>query len=445
MHDTFILGAGVAGLAAAYASNFRYPIYEATSAAGGLCSGFDIDGFHDGFHFDKAVHLSFAKDGIVRGVFDQVPYHCYAPYPQNWYYDRWIKHPVQNNLFALTPDERVKAVKTFVERPRDMEPKNFYEWNISRFGTYLSNEFVFQYNQKYWCEKLELLGVDWIGGRLYQPSLEEVLLGSFTDRTENTYYAKEMRYPKEGGFGSFLSPLISQAEIHYNKRVARIDGAARTVQFSDGVIQPYRKLISSIPLTEMSNIVGDMPKEIKVAANELNHTGMVLVSVGFRRPVGLDELWFYIYDRDILAARVHSPAGKAAENIPEGCFSLQFEIYFNGRSTPPEEDVCIQNTLTALKRILGDQIEEKIQFVNCRTEKYANVIMYPDNRRNAGRVRDYLKQIGVTTIGRLASGITFGVIRRFCRVIFQEIQKAQRSRCISLWKMELGRRTILSV
>lgn len=42
------------------------------------------------------------------------------------------------------------------------------------------------------------LETGWVGNRLYQPSLEEVIQGSLTQETPVTYYAKEMRYPAEG-------------------------------------------------------------------------------------------------------------------------------------------------------------------------------------------------------------------------------------------------------
>ena len=62
-----ILGAGISGLGAWYADNTA-EIYEASDRAGGLCRGFEINGFY----FDQAVHFSFAKDKIVRDVFDKI-------------------------------------------------------------------------------------------------------------------------------------------------------------------------------------------------------------------------------------------------------------------------------------------------------------------------------------------------------------------------------------
>ena len=40
-------------------------------------------------------------------------------------------------------------------------------------------------------------------------------------------------------------------------------------------------------------------------------------------------MWFYIYNKNIKAARVHSPSLKSSYNAPKGCSSLQAEIYLN--------------------------------------------------------------------------------------------------------------------
>ena len=48
------------------------------------------------------------------------------------------------------------------------------------------------------------MGTAWIGDRIYQPTLDEVLLGTYMGETPNTYYAKKMYYPIGGGVLSVL-------------------------------------------------------------------------------------------------------------------------------------------------------------------------------------------------------------------------------------------------
>ena len=55
---------------------------------------------------------------------------------------------------------------------------------------------------------LEGMGTAWIGDRIYQPTLDEVLLGTYMGETPNTYYAKKMYYP----IGRYPSPVPSASK-----------------------------------------------------------------------------------------------------------------------------------------------------------------------------------------------------------------------------------------
>lgn len=71
--------------------------------------------------------------------------------------------------------------------------------------------------------------------------------------------------------------------------------------------------------------------------------------MGFKKPNVAQNLWFYIYDEDIPPARVYSPSLKSPDNAPEGCSSLQAEIFYaNGTEIPPAEKV-LEETVSKLK------------------------------------------------------------------------------------------------
>jgi hypothetical protein len=51
--------------------------------------------------------------------------------------------------------------------------------------------------------------------------LEEILFGAFTPETPNTYYTKEMRYPRVGGYKAFIQSLIDQTDVELNACVMK--------------------------------------------------------------------------------------------------------------------------------------------------------------------------------------------------------------------------------
>lgn len=394
---TIILGSGIAGLGAWDADNSA-EIYEASSQAGGLCRGFEIDGFY----FDQAVHFSFTKDKTVRDVFDKVEQYYHHPFPYNWYKETWLRHPAQNNLFHFPPQFKIDAVKGFIERKGRENVTDFKEWLIGGYGEFLYDNLFRLYNEKYWQADLAEMGVDWIGNRIYQPDIDEVLYGSYTDETPNVYYASEMRYPQKGGYYAFFKEIADRAEkqgkLHFNKKAVRIDPVAKKVYFSDGTSVEYDKLISSVPLPEMVKIIDNAPRGIQEKSAELEHTGVALVSIGMKK-TDFEKFWFYIYDTDIMSARAYMPSLKSPFNVPEGYSSIQFEIYFNSKAQPPVEKDAVENTLYALEK-LGIAKRSDVLFTDYRIMPYGNVILLKSTEKNTPVITNWVKSQGIIPIGR---------------------------------------------
>lgn len=395
-----ILGAGIAGLGASYAlykKSEKSIIFEKDSTYGGLCGNFTIDGFR----FDRFVHFTFSKDEHVNAIFNASSPEIYRHKPEayNVYKGLWIKHPAQNNLFPLSQEEKDAIIKDFLSRksPDTIPVNNYEDWLRLQFGDYFAEHFPMVYTRKYWMKEAHELRTEWVGQRVYQPSVEEVIIGSKTSETPNTYYAKEMRYPKYGAYKQFLKVMAEVADIRYNKEVIKIDPLNRIVTFSDGETIGYGRLISSLPLPEMVKIVEGIPTEVINAANKLECTCGYHVSIGLKTKNIPPYLWWYIYDEDNLSARVHSPSLKSPDNAPEGCCSLQMEVYCKqGEYT--EQEIRDKTVGKLIER--GFIKEEDILFVHLGYEKYANVIFTEPIYEARQIVRDYLTSVGIETIGR---------------------------------------------
>lgn len=398
---TVILGSGIAGISAGYhleKEGEAVVIYEKNNDWGGLCGNFTINGFR----FDKFVHFTFAPDDYIINIFEESsPTYPHPPVSYNYRNGYWLKHPAQNNLHPLPVDEKVKIIEDFINRPQKdiSEIENYEEWLRVQYGNYFAENFPFKYTRKYWGVEPKELETKWVGNRLHVPSLSEVLRGSYEEQTENFYYTKFMKYPKKGGFRSILNNCRKGLDIRFNKEVVKINPQEKTVTFKDGTTAKYSRLISSIPLPEIVKMIDGIPPEVKEAGQKLMHTSGYMVSLGFKRPDVAKHLWFYIYDEDILPARVYSPNLKSADNVPEGCSSLQAEIFFSNKAKIPLADDVLKNTIEKLVK-MGLFREEEIAVKDIRFEKYANVIFDKDIYKNRMIVLDYLNKIGIESIGR---------------------------------------------
>ena len=400
--DIAIIGAGFAGIAAGFAAkekNLQATLFEATNEWGGLCGNF----FVGNFRFDKAVHFSFNELELVKKLFLSQPHYAHPSESRNWADGFWVRHPVQNNLRELPVDERIKVINSFINRSSISENaiKNYQQWLEFQFGAYFAEKYPSRYTRKYWGTEATNLSCNWCGGRLYQPSLDEVLLGAFPDspEPENVYYTKIMNYPKTGGYKNFVAEIATSLDIRYGFAVTAIDTANKILTFANGETCHYRKLISTMPLSLLAKIITDDEK-ILAAANNLQTTSMVLISVGYNKKIDFPTNWFYVYDENIPFARAHSPSGKSPDNVPPNCSSLQFEIYYS-RELPLKftDDELITKTLDAMEK-MDVATRKDVQVLDCRHVEFANVIFYDGMEEARDIVRCEVERQEIISCGR---------------------------------------------
>jgi protoporphyrinogen oxidase len=399
---TAILGAGIAGLGAAHFLQERgdsYTIFEARDSAGGILDNFTVEGYR----FDNAVHLSFAHEQKVRSIFDLTSFTTHKPLSRCFDDGYWLKHPVQNNLQPLSTNLKVDLIKSFIERPErsEIDIDNYEQWLTQQYGKKIAERYPVRYTRKYWDTEASSLSTSWIGDRMRQAHIDEILRGSFESDTPNHYYTKEMRYPKEGGYKSFIQPLIDASEIKYQHSCIKLRPNKKVIEFSNGKTVKYSKIINTIPLPLLVSITEGVPSEVETASNNLTATSIDLISVGFNRYIDTD-LWFYIYDEDIFASRAYSPSQKSVDNAPEGCSSLQFEVYSRGTSSKYTRDQLIANVIYALKK-MDIAHESDIAIIDHRRLKYGNVIFDADMTENRDKVHSWFNDNNIVNCGRFGA------------------------------------------
>jgi protoporphyrinogen oxidase len=398
LEDILILGGGVAGIATAYfagRNGKKAVVVEACPRPGGLLDNFQVQGFR----FELGPHYSYSAPPEVRAEFDRVPHVLMKPEGWCWYNGTWIRHPVQDNLNALPLEERVAFLDDLINRP-SIEARNYHEWLTNRYGHLLTNRFLAAYCQKVWTLPARELDIDWVGERMQLPDVRTVLRGAMSSDGPNTYFIKEARYPADGGFLSFIRPMIEEIDIRCNRMVAGIDYRRRTVLFSDGEEMQYKTLVNTLPLPRFIDMTYRAPEAVRNAAAGLMANQIDLISIGFSRPDVVPHLWFYIYDPDLWAARAHTPRLLSPNNVPSGCDSVQFEFYSSPRhpqrKSPGE---LFQNAIDTLDR-LGIGGGESVLFWQHTHIPYANVIHEIGMRTQRDAVLAWVEEIGVLSVGR---------------------------------------------
>ena len=103
-------------------------------------------------------------------------------YLNNYWRGHWPQHPVQLHLHGLPEDVIVKVIADFVEERQapDRPVKNYADWLLTSFGRTFAELFPMQYTRKYHTTTADNMTTDWLGPRIYRPSLEEVLRGALS-------------------------------------------------------------------------------------------------------------------------------------------------------------------------------------------------------------------------------------------------------------------------
>lgn len=398
MKKILILGAGITGLSASNAlkEDYMVQILEKNKFYGGLCQSFEIGGFW----FDYGSHMAFTKNKKIKNLLEQnietTKFDCRCV---NYKDNIWIKHPVQNNLYKLPAKEKVEIIKSFVEKKDNEQYCSYADWLQKKYGYYFAINYPYLYTRKYWTVEPEQLETKWIANRIYTPTIEEVLYGSYSEDTRNI--GLKMRYPKKGGFAQFLKTLSVNSNIMLDATITKIIPEKKLI-ICNREIMTYDEIISTIPLPELIKQLECVPSEVKSAVERLSYTSMILVSFGLQvenlLPDGAQAA--YIYDIDKLPVRIYSTSACSKENAPKGCSTLQVEVY---ESKYKKIELSIEEIKD---KVIHDLIKmglfrkEDIILCDIRRVPYAYVMFEHNTYENRKVVLDYLDDKEIITAGR---------------------------------------------
>lgn len=402
-----VLGTGMAGYGAAHRlreAGHEPILFDKRVHYGGHTASFS---FENKYTFDEGPHVSFTKHERLQKLFADNIDHKYETLHtkvNNYWRGHWVKHPAQVNLYGLPADAIINCIRDFAaaKHKQHGEIINYEQWLRASFGDYFAENFPMDYTVKYHTTEAKNMSLDWIGPRLYQAELEEVLRGALQPATKDVHYISGFRYPSHGGFVSYLRRFMDSADLRLGHALDSIDPVRKQVRFANGTTADYRGLVSSVPLPDLIPTIKGAPREVLDAAARLSCTEVVIVNLVINRPDLLDAHWTYIYDRDVFFTRLSTPHLQSPHNVPPGCGSIQAECYYSAKYRPldrqPKE--CIEPTILDLKRIGVLREDDDILFRDVMHIDYANVVFDLDRAEALRIVHGYLDDIGIAYCGR---------------------------------------------
>ena len=274
MSEICVLGTGMAGYGAAHKlreAGVTGILFDKKPHYGGHTASFEFEGK---FTFDEGPHVSFTKHERLQKLFAESidnKYEVLHTKVNNYWKGHWVKHPAQVNLHGLPTDLVVNVIKDFVEAQQKQhgEIVNYEQWLRASFGNTFAENFPMQYTVKYHTTEAKNKSLDWIGPRLYQAKLEEVLRGALQPAGVDVHYISNFRYPSHGGFMAYLKRFMESSELRLGHKLSSIDPKKKEVGFANGNKVSYKGIVSSVPLPDLIPTIQGTPKEVLEAAAKL--------------------------------------------------------------------------------------------------------------------------------------------------------------------------------
>ncbi len=281
--DTIILGGGVTGLAAAIASD--YPVFEAKATPGGICSSYYVrphtlerlsqlpeDG--EAYHFEiGGGHWIFGGDpAILHFIQSLTPIKSYSRRSSVYFQQQelYVPYPLQNHLNYLHPEVRLQALQE-ITQPQAETENTMKAWLERYFGKTLCQLFFYPFHELYTAGLFTKIAPQ----DAYKSPINfsQILNGAF-ETVCAVGYNTTFVYPTNG-LNGLVQNMANHCDIHYNKKVIKIDINQKKVYCADGSNNSYNNLISTLPLNQMMQITG-----LSVAEESPPYTSVLVLNIG---------------------------------------------------------------------------------------------------------------------------------------------------------------------
>jgi protoporphyrinogen oxidase len=332
--DVVIIGAGPAGLTAAYQlskQDVTSTILEADDVVGGISR----TAVREGWRFDIGGHRFFTKVGPVEDLwFEILGPDDFLRRPRKsriYYQGKFFDYPLvpMNALRNLGLIEAFRCVASYVwarvRPPKDQT--NFEGFTAGRFGWRLYRTFFKTYTEKVWGVPADQIQADWGAQRVKDLSLFRAVWEAMKpkrlrlrrDKSKQvTSLIDEFNYPKYGPgmMWERATELVTArgTKVVFNSNVTAVhhaDGKAVAVTATtEGVPTRYActHVVSSMPLGALVRAMDPPPPpDVLAAADGLAHRDFMTVALVVPADtVDWNDNWIYIHAPEVRTMRIQN-------------------------------------------------------------------------------------------------------------------------------------------
>ena len=397
-----VVGAGPAGLSAAYHLQSDHLILEREPEPGGLCRSFELGGTT----FDLGGHAFFTRHDYVRALITELSSTGLYTQPRNacvYSHGTYIQYPFQTNLHSLPINvvrECLTGLYESLADRRNGRVRDVNEWINRSFGSGISRHFLTPYNEKLWAYSLDEISPDWTSERVVTADFDVIVAGALTRVDFKDFPNATVAYPAEGGFWGLYEGFVPLVADRLRRATVEAVNLRRRYVITDtGERLPYDYLISTMPLNELVAAAEDAPASCRQAAASLRYTSLYLVNLVIDRPGVTEMQRVYVADPSIPFHKlaVNSNSSASLRSLPRS--AIQGEVSWSPHK-PVEREGLEQRVLDSLIRMGIVHRSDHVVATSVVTLEYA----YPIYTKQTADARKHLlktlERKGVFCAGR---------------------------------------------
>lgn len=353
--DVFVIGAGPAGLTAAYLltkAGVPTTVIEADPTyVGGISRTVE----YKGFLFDIGGHRFFSKSKEVVDLWHELLPDDFIDRPRlsRIYYDgKHYSYPLKafEALGNLGVVESTMCVLSYAYKRAfpNSKPENFRDWVSNQFGDRLFSIFFKTYTEKVWGMPCEEISADWAAQRIKGLDLWSAMANALR-RSIN------MQPGAQDG-DRVIKSLIESFQYPRRGPGMMWDAAAAKVKAQGGTIRMGHRLkslhwdagkgawtivatapdgertftaghvISSAPIRELMPAIEPRPVSA-TAAESLRYRDFITVALIVDKPDLFPDNWIYIHEPSVKVGRIQNFRSWSPEMVPDeklSCLGLEY-------------------------------------------------------------------------------------------------------------------------
>jgi len=350
--DVTIIGAGPAGLTAAYLltkAGLSVTVIEKDARyVGGISRTVE----HEGFRFDIGGHRFFSKSKDVVDLWNEILPDDFIVRPRMsriYYEGKFYSYPLRafealRNLGVIRSGLCMASYLRWKAFPKK-EARSFEDWTINQFGKKLFSIFFKTYTEKVWGMACSDISADWAAQRIKGLSLGKAVLDGFrrslglnrkpNDGMETKTLLESFRYPRKGPgmmWEAARDHVVAGGNQvlmgHALKQLSHdAEGWRVSATSADGErIIRARHVISSAPIRELLGRIHPLPQTLP-QARDLKYRDFLTVALMIRSPDLFPDNWIYIHDDSEKVGRIQNFRSWSPEMVPDeqlACVGLEY-------------------------------------------------------------------------------------------------------------------------